>query len=145
MADVPVIRHKNRTGKDNPVSGAIHKETITFANGVTGTTYAASSSPPDGMNLELIAIDVHALGVAGDPQVTVGTSKAGTQIAASATLVTNLGELTLKSTAVTAGDTLDIRVINDGVADAWDSVSLTVYSYCSVPPDSVFLRGTGHF
>ena len=125
-----------RAGKDGPVSGAIQVIPIQFANAATNSTYQQTIDLPAGMALELVSIDVQALGVSGDPQISVGTAKAGTQIAAAATVTTNLGALTLKSTSVSAGGILSVQLAND-TNDSEDSVSVSVVGYVSAPPTSL--------
>ena len=129
-----------RTGLSGPVAGALVVIPFCFSNGTTGITYAHTLDMPAGMNLELVAIDVNAVGITSDPSLTIGTSKAGTQIVAAANVTTNLGALTLKATSLTAGGELDIRVINDGADDDFDAITVTVFAYVSAPPTSVALR-----
>ena len=144
MADVPVVRFKNRTGKDNPVSGAISAIPVQFSTVATGTTYAYQWSPPAGMNFEIIDIYARATAVTSDPAITVGSSSAGAEIVAAVNLTTALGSLTLVTSSITPSSVLDVRVVADA-GDSASNVSITVLGYCSVPPDSVFLRGSGHF
>jgi hypothetical protein len=143
-----LTRFKDRgTGLDGPVSGSIIALPVVFSTGSASKTYNYSWDMPAGMNLELVDINVQAVGVGGDPQLTVGTAKGGTQIVAATTLTTNLGSLTLKETSLTAGGILDIQIVDDAVGDAFDSASVTVAAYVSSPPLSLFNRGddTGHF
>lgn len=132
-----------RSDKDGPVTGGLIVIPVTFDAGVTNTTYAKLVDLPAGMNIELVAINVRAASVAGNPQLTVGTSAAGTQIAAAATLTTNLGALTLKSTAVT--DLLEVRIVDDASADVFTNVVGTIVAYVSAPPTSLLVRGSGHY
>ena len=129
-----------RTGLDGPVSGALQIIPVQFTALITGTTYQHTVDMPAGMALELVAINVHSAGVAGNPQISVGTAKAGTQIAAAATLTTNLGDLTLKTTVVPAGGILSVQIVNDATGDISDSVSVSVIGYVSAPPTSVEYR-----
>jgi len=144
-ASSPVIRHKNRTGKDSPVSGAIVVLPIQFDDVAVSETVAYQWVPPAGMNFEIVSIDARCLSVAGDPSISVGITAAGQEIVAAVDLTTGLGSLTMLSSTVTPSNTLDVRIVCDGTSDAAESVSITIVGYCSVPPDKVFLRNTGHF
>jgi len=144
-ATVPVIRHKNRTGKDNPVSGALTVLPVAIGNIGSSETAAFQWTPPAGMNFEIVAIEARCTAHNTTPiPITIGTAAAGAEIVAATNLTTTLGPLTLVSTAVTPSNTLDIRLVAPANATAED-VSVTVVGYTSVPPDIMFLRNTGHF
>jgi hypothetical protein len=143
-ASSPVVRHKNRTGKDNPVSGAIMAFPIQFDDVAAGETVAYQWSPPAGMNVEIISADARCTAHTGTALLTVGTSAAGTQLVAPVTLTTTLGALTLKANSITPGSTLDVRIVAGG-GEAVESASVTLVAYCSVPPDAAFLRNSDHF
>jgi len=125
-----------RAGKDGPVSGAIIYVPIQFSNCVTNTVYAQAWSPPAGMKVEIVDIDVQALGITSDPSLTIGTAKAGAQIVAAVNLTTNLGSLTLVSTEVDSDDVLDVRITND-TGDIVESASVNMTVYVSGPPTSL--------
>ncbi len=126
-----------RAGVDGPVSGSILCIPVQFTNCETNTTYQQTLVLPAGMALTLVDINVQAAGVAGDPQISVGTAKAGTQIAAAATLTTNLGSLTLKSSSVSAGGTLSVQLACDATADVAAAVTANVVGYVSAPPTAL--------
>jgi len=131
-----------RAGKDGPVSGAIIVIPVSFDDVANSETVEWSWTPPAGMEVTIVAINVHANAVTSDPTVTVGTSKAGTQIVAAANITTNLGNLTLKGTTapvVTSANTLNVQVVADS-GDAAEAVSVTVVAYVSAPPTSLLLR-----
>lgn len=132
-----------RAGKDGPVSGSIVVFPICFSSGATNTTYTQTIDLPAGMALTLVDINVQADSVTGNPSISVGSAKAGTQIAAAATLTTNLGSLTLKTTAVAAGGILSVQIVNDATADAWDNVTANVVGYVSAPPTSLLQDDRG--
>jgi hypothetical protein len=144
-ASVPVIRHKNRTGKDNPMSGGMAPLAISWSSTLLASnSYTYAWKPPAGTNYEIISIDARAGTVASDPSLTIGTASNTTAIVAAVNLTKTTGALTLKSTSVTSGDTLKVILTNDA-GDSAKDVSVTVWGYCSVPPDAAFLRGTNHF
>ena len=128
-----------RSGLDGPVSGALIVIPVQFTSVATNVSVAQTIDLPAGMNLELVAINVQALGITSDPSITVGTAKGGTQIVAATNITTNLGDLTLKATSLTAGGILDIKIITD-TGDSLTSGSVTVFGYVSAPPTSVEYR-----
>jgi hypothetical protein len=128
-----------RSGKDGPVSGAIIVIPAYFDDIANSETAHFSWSPPAGMKVEIVDIYVVANTVTSDPALTVGTALAGTQIVAATNVTKTLGSLTLKSNAVTAGDTLDVRIVADGT-DAAEAVSATITAYVSAPPTSLEYR-----
>lgn len=132
-----------RAGKDGPVSGGIVVFPICFSSGATNTTYTQTIDLPAGMALTLVDINVQADSVTGNPSLTVGSAKAGTQFVAAATLTTNLGSLTLKTTAVSAGGLVSVQIANDSTADAWDNVTVSVVGYVSAPPTSLLKSDRG--
>lgn len=140
-----LVRFKDaRAGKDGPVSGAIIVIPVQFDDVAANETVHWSWSPPAGMELTIVAINVQANAVTSDPSLTVGTAKAGAEIVAAVNVTTNLGELTLVASVVTSGDVLDVRVIADA-GDAAESVSATITAYVSAPPTSLLIRGDqGH-
>lgn len=145
----PVSRIKTRDD-DAARSGAIQVIPICFSNLATGTAYGHTVDLPAGMKMRIIDINVQALGVSGNPQVTVGSSKAGTQIVAAATLTTNLGSLTLKNTnndsqvEIAAGGLFEVRVTNDG-DDTVDAAIASITAYVSAPPSSMYVRNADHY
>jgi hypothetical protein len=141
-----ITRFKDaRADKDGPVSGAIIVIPVVFDDIANSETAHWSWAPPAGMEITLVAINVQANAITNDPKITVGTAKAGTEVVASVTVATALGELTLKSSVVTSGDVLDVRVVADG-DDVAESVSATITAYVSKPPTSLLTRGDqGHF
>lgn len=132
-----------RAGKDGPVSGSLIVMPVQLTEAVTGTSYQWTLDLPAGMGLELVDINVQAVGVAGNPQVTVGSAKAGTQFVAAATLTTNLGSLTLKSTSVAQGGILSIQVANDATGDVAEAISANVVAYVSHPPTALLQDDRG--
>lgn len=141
---VPVIRHKNRSGKDNPVSGAIQVIPVQFDDVAASEVVAYQWSPPAGMNFEIIDIYARCTTVASDPSITIGSTVAGAEIVAAVNLTTALGALTLLTQTLTPTSVLDVRVTADS-GDSAESVSITIVGYCTVPPDAAFLRGVDHF
>ena len=134
-----------RADKDGPVSGAIIVIPVALAAMLTNTTDFWAYSPPAGMKLEIVSINVQSGAVTGDPKLTVGTAKAGAEIVASVTVATGLGDATLVSTAVTSGDVLDVRVVTDTGDVIADGTSVTITAYVSAPPTSLLIRGDqGH-
>jgi hypothetical protein len=142
-----ITRFKDRvTGKDGPVSGAIIVIPVSFAAMLTNVSQYWSWSPPAGMKIELISIDVRSGAVTSDPALTVGITKAGTQLVAAVNVTTNLGVLTLKATEVTSGDILDVRIVTDTGDAVADGASATITAYVSAPPTASLTRGDqGHF
>ena len=134
-----------RAGKDGPVSGAIIVIPVMFEDLQVNETVAWSWAPPTGMALEIISINVHSGTVTNDPKLTVGVTKTGAEIVASVTVAAALGDVTLASTAVPSGSTLDVRVVADADDTIADSVSVTITAYVSAPPTSLLIRGDqGH-
>lgn len=134
-----------RADKDGPVSGAIIVIPIAFAAMLTNVSQYWSWSPPAGMKVELVSIDVRSGAVTSDPEITIGTTKAGTEVVAGVNVTTNLGVLTLKSTTVTSGDILDVRIVTDTGDAVADGASVTLTAYVSAPPTSLLIRGDqGH-
>lgn len=128
---------------DGPVSGSIQILPVQFTNGATNSTYAHAIDLPAGMQFEITDINVQALGITSDPSLTVGTAKAGTQIVAAVNVTTNLGSATLKSTSVTAGGVLEVRIAND-TGDAFDSIAVNIVGYVTAPPTSLVERNINH-
>ena len=91
------------------------------------------------MSFYIVDIYVAAVAVTSDPSISVGTTLAGTEIVAAVNMTTNLGSLTLKTNAVTAGDTLDVRITSDS-GDGAEGASITITGYVSAPPTSLLLR-----
>lgn len=134
-----------RANKDGPVSGAIVIIPIAFGAMLTNVTEAYSWSPPTGMSIEIVAINVQAQAVTSDPALTIGTAKAGAEIVAAVNVTTNLGDLTLVSTAVTSGDVLDVRIVTDTGDALPGGAAVTIVAYVSAPPTSLLIRGDqGH-
>lgn len=133
-----------RAGRDGPVSGAIIVIPVQFGDVANSETSQYSWSPPAGMAVEIVDINVQANAVTSDPALTIGTTKAGTQVVATVNITTNLGSLTLKTTAITASDVLDIRVVADS-GDTAEGVGVTLVAYVSAPPTSLTVRGIDHF
>lgn len=144
VPESPVVRNKNRTGKDNPVSGAIQVIPIQFDDVAASEVVAYQWSPPAGMNFEIISIDARATAKTSDPSITVGSTAAGAEIVAAVNLTTTLGSLTLLTQTLTPTSVLDVRVTADS-GDAAESVSITIVGYCTVPPDATFFRNVNHF
>lgn len=136
----PVNRTKTRTGKDAPHSGGIAPMTVQFALVTASETKYWQWSPPAGMNYEIIAAYAQASTVSSDPSLTIGSSAAGTQIVDAVNLTTALGDLTIRSSTITPGDTLDIRIASDA-NDKAVNASVTIVGYCSVPPTAAHFRG----
>lgn len=130
-----------RSGKDGPVSGAIIVIPITFDDVANSETVEWSWQPPAGMKVTIVAVNVQANAVTSDPAVTVGKTKAGTQIAAATNVTTNLGNLTLKAAGleVSSSDVLNVQVVADS-GDAAEAVSVTLVAYVSAPPTSLLYR-----
>jgi hypothetical protein len=129
-----------RSGKDGPVSGAIIVIPIAFAAMLTNVSQYWSWAPPAGMKVELVSINVQSGAITGDPKITIGTAKAGTEVVASVTVATGLGVLTLKSTEIDSDDVLDVRIVTDTGDVVADSASVTITAYVSAPPTSVEIR-----
>ncbi len=130
--------YDRNTGRDGPVSGALQVIPVSYAT-VGTNTYAWSWSPPAGMSFYIMDIYAACVAVTSDPSISVGTTKAGTEIVAAVNLTTNLGSLTLKTNAVTAGDILDVRITADS-GDGAEGASITITGYVSAPPTSLLLR-----
>ena len=124
-----------RTNRDGPVSGALIVMPIQFSVMATNVTAAHQFVLPAGMKLHITAASVYAVAVTSDPALTIGTSAAGTEIVAAVNITTNLGTLTIKTSAVTSGDRLDVRIVTD-TGDALVGGSVTLFGYVSAPPDS---------
>lgn len=133
-----------RTGKDGPVSGALTVIPIGFDDVAASETVAYSWSPPTGMKYEVVDISVQCTAETGTVLLSAGTAKAGTQLVGPTAITTNLGSVTLKSNSVTAGDTLDVRLVAGGGESA-ESVAVTITGYVSAPPTSTTVRGISHF
>ena len=129
-----------RTGRDGPVSGAIIVIPVVFDDVAANETVHYSYSPPAGMKLKIVDINVQANAVTSDPSLTVGSAKAGAEIVAAVNVTTNLGSVTLVATDITSDDVLDVRVIADA-GDAAEAVSVTITAYVSAPPTSLLIRG----
>jgi len=140
-----LTRYKNRSGKDGPVSGAIIVVPISLGAMLTNTTAAYSWSPPAGTQVEIVSINVHAPAVTSDPALTIGTTKAATDIVAAVNVTTALGDLTLKATSITSGDVLDVRVVTDTGDALAGGVAVTLTAYVSAPPTSLTDRSQNHF
>lgn len=127
--------------KDGPVSGAIIVIPITFDDVAASETVEWSWTPPAGMQVTIVAANVHANAVTSDPTVTIGSTKAGTQVAAATNITTNLGNLTLKAAGldITSSETLNVQVVADS-GDAAEAVSVTLVAYVSAPPTSLQYR-----
>ena len=147
-----VSRQKRRKGTvefDGAFSGALQVIPITFTNSATSSSYAHTIDLPAGMKLQIVAIDVQALGITSDPALTVGSTKAGTEIVAAVNVTTDLGALTLKSTSdsiytTAAGGIVDVLVATD-TGDAFDSICVSIYAYVAAPPTSLVARNIAHY
>lgn len=134
-----------RADKDGPVSGAILIVPVAFAAMLTNTTDFWAYAPPTGMQLDIVSINVQSGAVTGDPKLTVGTAKAGTQVVAAVTVATGLGDATLKTTVIPSGSVLDVRVVADTGDSIVSGTSVTITGYLSKPPTSLLIRGDqGH-
>ena len=137
-----LTRFKDRDGFDGPVSGTIILIPVTWAQCGTNT-YAWTYVPPAGMSLQIVAAHVRAVAVANSPVIQIGNTLAGTQLLASTTVTTNLGNVTLKAaglaTKITSSNLIDVKMINPATATA-DGVSVTLTAYVSSPPTSLEYR-----
>lgn len=131
--------YDRQTDRDGPVSGALQVLPVQFDDIANSETAIWKWTPPAGMSFEIVDIYVTASATTSDPLLTIGTTAAGTQVVASVTLVTDLGSATLKTTSVTSGDVLDVRIVADS-GDAAESVSVTITGYVSAPPTSELHR-----
>lgn len=127
--------YDRQTDRDGPVSGALQILPVQFGVVANSETAVWQWVPPAGMSFEIVNIHVTANDTTSDPLLTIGTTAAGTQVVASVTLVTDLGNATLKTTSVTSGDVLDVRIVADS-GDAAVKVNVTVVGYVSAPPNS---------
>jgi hypothetical protein len=92
------------------------------------------------MKYRIISINVQVATLAGDPQISVGSTVGGAERVAAATVAD--GDLTLIAGQedVAAGGIISVTVVNDGVGDGFDSMTVTVYGYVSAPPTSELKR-----
>lgn len=132
--------HDGRTGRDGPVSGGLSIIPFCFDLAAISQTREHTLDLPAGMKFRIIAINAQVRNVAGDPQVTVGSTVAGAERVAAVTLAD--GDLTIIAgqNDVAAGGILSVTIVNDGAADAFDSATITVYGYISAPPTSELKR-----
>ncbi len=144
----PVTRFYNRqTDLDGPVSGALHVFHVRLENIANNETDFHTIHIPQGMTFYVTDVYAYCGTVAGDPQITVGKTLAGTQLVASVTLATGENELTVKSTnsvtpLVSANTTgtkefIDVRIVGDANDTIAEPVSVSVVGHISRPPDSV--------
>lgn len=133
-----------RYSEDGPVSGALQVIPIQFTFAGTNRSLAHCIDFPAGMAIKIVDINVQALGIVSDPSLTIGTTKAGTQIVAAVNVTTNLGSLTLKQTDITPGGLLEVRVAND-TGDSFDSVAVTIFAYVCDPPTSLAVRNVDQY
>lgn len=126
------------SGRDGPVSGAIQVIHVPIAV-IGAATLIHRVNMPAGMSFEITDAEFSADGISATPDLTLGDTAAGTQVAASVALTTDLGAVTIKDGTIDAGGFLDITV----VATASDTVTLgnlTIVGYVSAPPTSIPIR-----
>jgi hypothetical protein len=128
------------------VSGAIQMVNLSLATAVlTNTTTIRQVHLPAGMGFEVTDIEVWCGTVTSDPQISVGTTAAGTQIVAAVNLTTGANILTIKDGLVAAGGVIDVRIVADTgdaiAAGAQPPPSINIVGYVTLPPTSIPARG----
>jgi hypothetical protein len=120
---------------------------VCFDKGALSETKTHSVDLPANMAFEIDSINVQALTTAGDPQVTVGSTKGGAERVAAVTLTDALGDLTIIAgqDTVAAGGIISVTIANDGAGDTYDNATVTVYGHVSALPASLAERSANHY
>ena len=127
------------SGQDGPVSGALQVISIGFDDVANSETVHRQISLPAGMSFEITDIEVVSGTVTGDPQLSIGSTAAGTEVVAAVTLTADLGALTIKEGTIAADGLIDVRLVADA-GDAVENVSVSVVGHVAAPPTSVDVR-----
>jgi hypothetical protein len=131
-----------RKGEDGPVSGALQCIAITFDDVANSETVSHRVVLPAGASFRVTDITAGADAITGDPQLTVGTSAAGTQVVATVSLTTNLGAATVKVYTPAVAGMIDVVLVADS-GDVAESAYINIFGYMSNPPTSVLQDDRG--
>jgi hypothetical protein len=127
------------SGQDGPVSGALQVISVGFDDVAASETVSRRVELPAGMSFEITDIKASADSITGDPQLTIGSTAAGTEVVATVSLTTDLGALTIKEGTIVAAGFIDVVLVADS-GDAAESASISIVGHVAAPPTSVDVR-----
>ena len=131
-----------RKGEDGPVSGALMCIPITFDDVANSETVSHRIVMPAGAAFRVTDVTAGADAITSDPQLSIGTSAAGTEIVAAVSLTTNLGAATVKSYTPAAAGMIDVVLVADA-GDVAESAYINIWGYLVEPPTSVLQDDRG--
>ena len=142
LRKVPVSGSKDRDGFYGPSAGNLSVISIPFTNGLGTKSYEHRITSPTGMQYQIVAAEVIALGLTATPSLEIGDSTASSAFTAAVAVTTSNQALTLKKNAAPG----EIRVaLTNAANEAFDSVSVNLFIYVTSPPDSLAIRNIKHY
>lgn len=128
--------YDRESNQDGPVSGAIQVISVGFDDVAASETVHRQVVFPAGMAFEITNVQIVSGTVTSDPQLTIGSSAAGTQVVAALTLTAGYGAATIKEGTIAAGGLIDVRLVADS-GDAVENVSVAISGYVTAPPSVI--------
>jgi hypothetical protein len=131
-----------RKNEDGPVSGALQCIPITFDDVAASETVSHRVVMPSGSRFRVTNVTAGADAITGDPQLSIGTTAAGTEIVNAVSLTTNLGAATVRAYTPAATGMIDVVLVADA-DDAAESAYINLWGYLIAPPTSVLQDDRG--
>ncbi len=128
--------YDRESGQAGPVDGGIQVFSVGFDDVANSETVHRQISLPAGMSVEITDIVIVSGTVTSDPQLTIGSTAAGTQVVAALTLTADYGAATIKEGTIAAGGLIDVRLVADS-GDAVENVSVSIVGFVAAAPSSI--------
>ena len=128
----------SQSGRNGPVIGALQVITLNLESAVvTNVDITQEVHLPAGMAFKVTDVQVWCGTVTSDPEITIGTVAAGTQIVAAANLATGTQALTVKTYTEAATGVISVLIDTDTGDAIALPVSVNIIGFVSHPPTSV--------